>query len=201
MKNPLLIAALMLCGISIAHTQEFSLGPTLGINHAWISDAPGDTRGLIGLNAGLTMVYSTEEHWGLGLDLKYSGEGMMTEQRGITAKTRLDYVRVPLKVYYFFNNFEDDFRPKIYAGPSLGFLVGGQTEQFSEIGTIELDSKDFYEDFDLGLLLGTGFNYRLAERTWFNFDLAYAHGLTDIAKTGKGYNRNLNLNVGIAWGF
>ncbi len=200
MKNSLLIAGFVLGCTSFAHTQEFSIGPTIGINNAWISDAPGDTRGLLGFNAGLTMVYSTEEHWGLGLDLKYSGEGVVTEQRGAIAKTRLHYVRVPLKLYHFFNDFGNDFRPKIYVGPSFGFLAGGKTEQFLEVGTIEVDSKDLYEPFDLGLTFGTGFNYRIASRTWLNFDLAYGHGFTDIVKSGKGFNRNLNLNLGIAWG-
>ena len=130
MKNLLFITALVLGCISIARAQEFSLGPMLGINNAWIDEVPGDVHGQVGLNAGLTMVYSTEEHWGLGVDLKYSGEGVVTELRGLTAKTQLQYVRVPLKIYHFFNDFGDDFRPKIYIGPSMGFLFGGKTEQF-----------------------------------------------------------------------
>ncbi len=200
MKNLLFTAAFVLCGISIANSQEFSLGPTVGINNAWLEDAPGETQGLIGLNAGLTMVYSTEEHWGIGVDLKYSGEGVETKLRGLTAKTHLNYVRVPVKVIYFFNNFGNDFRPKIYLGPTLGILTGGKTERFLEVGTIKFDSKDLYEGVDLGLTFGTGFNYRVAPGTWLNLDLAYGHGFTDIAKSGTAYNRNLSLNVGLAWG-
>jgi hypothetical protein len=190
----------MLCGISIASTQEFSLGPTLGVNNSWIEDAPGDTKSLIGLNAGLTMVYSTEEHWGVGLDLKFSGEGMKTELRGETANTRLNYVRIPVKIIYFFNEFGNDFRPKIYLGPSLGILTGGETEVFLPVGTAKFDSKDLFEETDLGLTFGTGFNYRIAPGTWLNVDLAYGHGFTDIAKNGEAYNRTLSLNVGVAWG-
>ncbi|MFN0212739.1 MAG: porin family protein [Saprospiraceae bacterium] len=162
MKNLLFIAAFVLGGISISHSQEFSLGPTLGVTNAWLQDAPGDVNSLIGLNAGLMLVYSTEEHWGVGVDLKYSGEGMVTKFRGVEAKTHLNYVRIPVKVIYFFNEFSNDFRPKIYLGPSVGILAGGKTEQFLEVGTIKVDSKDIYEGVDLGLTFGTGFNYRVA---------------------------------------
>ncbi|MBC7774806.1 MAG: PorT family protein [Phycisphaerae bacterium] len=201
MKNMLFTAAFVFCGIMIAQSQEFSLGPSIGINTAWLQDAPGETNGLIGLNAGLTLVYSTEEHWGIGMDLKYSAEGVETELRGSKAQTHLNYARIPVKFIYFFNDFGNDFRPKIYLGPSLGILTGGKTEQFLEVGTNKVDSKDLYEDIDLGLTFGTGFNYRVAPGTWLNLDLAYGHGFTDIAKFGNNvYNRNLSLNVGLAWG-
>ena len=200
MKNLIITVAFALCSIAIAHTQEFSLGPTVGINNSWIDNVPGDIHAQIGFNAGLTLVYSTEEHWGVGMDLKYSGEGVQTKLRGITAHSHLNYVRIPVKILYFFNSFGNDFRPKVYLGPSFGLLAGGKTEQFLEVGTVKVDSKDVYEDFDLGLVFGTGFNYRIAPRTWLNVDLAYNHGFTDIAKFGEGYNRNVNMNIGIAWG-
>lgn len=200
MKNLIFTLAIVLCCTSLAHTQEFSLGPTVGINNAWIDKVPGDNDGQIGLNAGLTLVYSTEEHWGVGADIKYSGEGVQTKLRGVTAHSHVNYVRIPLKIIYFFNNFGNDFRPKIYLGPSFGLLAGGKTTQFLDAGTIEVDSKDLYEDFDLGLTFGTGFNYRISPGAWLNLDLAYGHGITDIAKFGEGYNRNVSLNVGVAWG-
>jgi len=200
LKNLLFTVAFVLCGVSILHSQEFSLGPTIGLNNAWIEDAPGETTGLLGLNAGLTLVYSAEEHWGIGMDLKYSGEGVTTELRGEKAKTHLNYVRIPFKITYFFNEFGNDFRPKIYLGPSVGILAGGKTETFLPEGTLKSDSKDLYEDVDLGLTFGTGFNYRVAAGTWLNLDLAYGHGFTDIAKTGEAYNRKLSLDIGLAWG-
>ena len=200
MKNLLLIFAFIATSLTVGYSQEFSLGPVVGVNFATLSDAPGQTRALVAPNAGLALVYSTEEHWGIGVDLKYSGEGVVTEQRGLTAKTKLNYVRVPVKFYYFFNKFGDDFRPKIYIGPSFGILAGGKTEQFTEIGTFKTDSKDLYEKFDAGALIGTGFNYRIGTGTWLNFDVAYAHGLLNIAKSGKRYNRNLFASIGLAFG-
>ena len=200
MKNLLFTTILFLSFFSITSAQEFSLGPTIGLNNSWIDDVPGDTEGLLGLNAGLTLVYSTEVHWGVGLDLKYYGEGVRTKLRNETANTRLNYFRIPLKLIYFFNEFGNDFRPKLYVGQSLGILTGGETRLFLPSGTAQVDSKDLYEEVDLGLLFGTGFNYRIAPATWLNLDLAYAHGITNIAKSGDAYNRNISLNVGLAWG-
>lgn len=200
MKNLLFISAFVLTSLSLAHTQDFSIGPTVGINYAWLADAPGDTEGLIGFNAGVTMVYSDFVHWGLGLDVKYSAEGGVTKQGGEIAQTHLNYVRVPLKIYHFFNELGDYLRPKIYIGPSFGYLIGGKTEQFLGVNTITFNSKDLYEPIDLGVLVGAGFNFSISDRTWFNFDVAYAHGLTNIAKADKVFNRNLNLNLGVAWG-
>jgi hypothetical protein len=79
-------------------------------------------------------------------------------------------------------------------------LAGGKTEQFLDPGTRTFNSKDLYESTDLGLVFGTGFNYHIAKATWLNLDLAYGHGLTNIAKIGKAYNRNVSLNIGVAWG-
>lgn len=200
MKNLFFISAIVLGSVSLAHTQDFSIGPTAGINYAWISNAPSDARGLLGLNVGVTMVYSFNEQWGLGMDLKYSGEGMAIEQGGLVAKTKLDYIRVPLKLYGFFNQLGDDFRPKVYIGPSFGFLIGGETEQFIGQTIRTVASKDWFEPFDLGVIVGTGFNYRLSQSTWLNFDVAYTHGLLDIVTVGEGSNRNMNVNLGIAWG-
>ncbi len=186
--------------LSVAQAQDFSLGPTIGFNYSWLSEIPGDVHALVGINAGLTMVYSSNEHWGLGVDLKYSGEGVVTKLGSVNATTHLEYIRVPVKIIYFFNNFEDRLRPKAYFGPAAGFLAGGKTELFRGTETIKVDSRDLYEDFDLGLILGAGFNYRIATRTWFNFDVAYSHGLSNISKTSDAFNRKLHLNLGVAFG-
>ncbi|HNE30290.1 MAG TPA: porin family protein [Saprospiraceae bacterium] len=184
------------------HAQVNSLGPTAGFNYAWMNNRD-NTSGRPGFNVGLTYTYSIFEKGGLGVDLRYSEEGMRLEQGNKTYTSELNYLRLPFKFHYFFNELEDDFRPKIYAGPSLGFLVGGDTEIASFEGlTTTVDSRDLFEKFDMGLVAGAGFNYRIASSTWLNFDVAYTHGLVDLPKNGSAsYNRNINVNLGVAWGF
>lgn len=184
-----------------AQAQQSSLGPSVGLNYAWLSDRD-NTTGRPSFNIGLTYTYSIIQNGGLGIDLRYSEEGTKQEVNGVELTTKLNYVRLPIKFFYFFGQLEDNFRPKIFAGPSLGFLVGGKSEIASEFGTTEVDSKDYFENFDVGVNAGLGFNYRLVESIWLNFGVAYTHGLTNVVKSGpETFNRNVNVNLGVAWGF
>lgn len=200
MKKVLFILVAVSIGF-YAQAQQSSLGPSVGFNFAWLSDLDNSSP-RPSFNIGLTYTYSIIQNGGLGVDLRYSEEGTKQEVNGSSLITKLNYVRLPVKFYYFFGQLEDDFRPKVFAGPTLGFLVGGKTEVRSENGTTKVDSKDYFEGFDFGINAGVGFNYRLAEATWLNFGVAYTHGFINVVKSGpESFNRNVNVNLGVAWGF
>jgi len=129
MKKSLLIAGFLLTGF-IAYSQDktaiktkaFSIGPSGGLGHSFMY--PYITRGMfLGSNLGVMSIYAPWEHWGIGLDVRYSMEGSKTRSLEGPRETDLDYVRVPIKGIYFFKHQEDDLRPKITLGPSLGFLA------------------------------------------------------------------------------
>jgi outer membrane protein W len=69
---------------------------------------------------------------------------------------------------------------------------------------MEIDAKDIYKSFDVGLLGSAGFHYNLVTNTWLHFDVSYYHGLSDISEdaitstTHK--NRNIGVNLGVAFG-
>lgn len=202
MKSYLLIVALCLSA-TFTFAQKNSIGPFAGINSSWVSDLAGDgdeMRNKIGLNAGLKYTYSNFVRFGLGADLYLSQEGAILKNAGEDTKTNLTYIRLPLKVYYFFNDLENPFRPKIYAGPSLGFLTNA-TVKVGDRDAVDID-ETLLENFDLGLQVGTGFNYKFAPRSWFTFDLNYNHGLTKIFTIGDNrFNRSVGVTMGLAWGF
>ena len=128
----------------------------------------------------------------------YSREGADATANNIETSTNLTYIRVPLKGYLFFRENEDRFRPKIFIGPSIGFLLDADRE----VGDDKFEVKDDFNTFDLGLTAGAGFNARLSESgTWFNFDAGYTHGLLDVAKEGDGANRTITLTAGVLFGF
>lgn len=175
--------------------SKFSFGPTAGIGSTSVSKTANSEFKLAG-SAGLSLVYSAMEHFGLGMDVKYSFEGVAANNL-YKSETNLNYVRIPLKAIYFFNNTGDKLRPKLFAGPSLGFLTSAKANDFDVINS--------FEKFDIGLLLGAGLNYRIANKTWFNTDISYTHGLKDItinvpANLESNQNRNLQLNVGVNFG-
>ncbi len=199
MKN--VFAALILCfgAAAISAQETLSFGPVIGANFSRISDIGNgvDVKFKPGLVAGGQLTYSSVNNWGIGAAVLYSREGVKTDNRGAESKINLTYIRVPLKGYFFFRDNEDNFRPKIFAGPSLGILLDAD----SKSGDVEVDMGDAYNTFDLGLTAGAGLNARIMEGTWFNLDIGYTYGILDVAENADGSNRGITATAGVAFGF
>ena len=104
---------------SSAETQYMSLGPTIGIGHSWLSDVDDQTVKPSG-HIGIAFIYSRFAHWGWGAELIASHEGFRREApNGVNMSVDPTYLRFTPKAYYFFGDYGDKCRPKIYAGPSL----------------------------------------------------------------------------------
>lgn len=193
----LMLTAAAIVSFAVTHAQlNLSAGPNAGFGHTWTS-GNGDNKYQPAGNFGVAVVYSHNNHVGLGLDLKYSIEGGKKEFANVDVTTRLNYLRIPVKGIYFFRDYGASFRPKISLGPSFGFLVGGK----QEVGSVETDAKDLYNSFDVGLLGSAGFHYNLVTNTWLHFDVSYYHGFSDISDASeKNKNRNIGVNVGVAFG-
>ena len=206
MKKIISTAILVIAMGTIAMAQDnLSLGPTAGFGHNWMSHSNNSKYQPAG-NLGLSLVYSPESHWGFGTDLKWSIEGGKTSSTNSTTTTRLDYIRIPVKAIYFFGDYGDQLRPKLTIGPSIGFLIGGKSElETNTAGVktiVETRAKEFARPVDLGIATSVGFNYRLVDRTWLNFDINYYHGLTDVVESPqiKQQNRNIGINLGVTFG-
>lgn len=188
--------------VTICNAQSnISVAPSAGLGHAWMSGDDDNIKDRYhpSANFGAAIVFSTENHFGVGLDLRYSFEGgnKKNKNASINRTTRLNYLRVPAKAIYFFRDVRASLRPNISLGPSFGFLLGGK----EEIGSSKYDAKDRYKSFDLGLLASAGVHYNLAANTWLQVDLNYYHGAVDVSETFEANrNRNLGINVGIAFG-
>ena len=199
----ILLALIVSIGFSLAAEAQskFSLGPNAGVGTSWLDNTANRKSKLAG-NVGLSLVYSAATHFGIGLDAKYSFEGGKYTASNQPVTVDLNYVRVPLKAIYFFGNYGNAVRPKVYVGPSFGFLAGGKTTIEPTPATkIVRDSKELYKSFDFGVTAGAGLNFRLVKNTWFNADVNYLHGITDIRKPEVNeHNRNLGVNVGVNFG-
>ncbi|MGN6293891.1 MAG: porin family protein [Chitinophagaceae bacterium] len=202
MKKFMIVLVVAVSATTI-HAQNLSLGPTAGFGHSWTSSDNGSQNGRFhsSYNIGGKLVYSFISHWGVSADVKFSSEG---ETLGLDKdnKTvmRANYIRIPLQGIYFFGDYGNRLRPKISVGPSFGFLVGGETKQHDDghvVSTVK--TKDLAENFDFGLTGAAGLNYRLARGTWLNADIAYYHGLTDMASSSvvNAKNRNIGVNIGV----
>ena len=205
MKKILFVFAILYCAITGAMAQEVAVGVTAGIGHSWLSDQAGRTLGHPAWNIGGTFLYSTARHWGFGFDIKYSREGRTTryEPDDHRERANLDYVRVPLRVTYFFNELDKDVRLKVSVAPTLGFLAAARYMIRDDNGH-EISNNSFknqVNSFDFGLTFGAGVNFRIAERAWLTTELAYYNGFANVAKDGgTTLNRNLAFNAGVMFG-
>jgi len=175
--------------------KTFSLGPAIGFGHTGIRNTVGTDIFKPNWSAGVIFNYSSQSHWGFAADVLWSMEGARVQSSGDEIDLTLQYIRVPLKVAYYFGDFEDDFRPKITLGPSMGFLIDGDSDSDS-YGTTDVTS--FYNKFDIGVNASLGFNWKLATNMWLNTDLNYYTGFTDI-RTNQ-YNSHFGLQLGLAFG-
>lgn len=203
MKKVVVLFVSIALVVTVRGQSKFSFGPNAGIGRSWISNTQ-DVKSLLAGNVGLSLVYSAAEHFGIGLDTKYSFEGGQSTVANITTTSNLNYVRLPLKAIYFFNKYGSKVRPKAFVGPSFGFLAGGEVEVIRNNAILETrKAKDLYNSFDFGVTAGAGLNIRLVKNTWFNTDINYLHGVSNIVKNNSGgnnYNRNFSVNLGVNFG-
>lgn len=192
MKNAFFSILFCACAAVLNAQETLSIGPVVGINFSKITDVR-NAEFNPGFTGGAQLTYSDINNWGVCAAMLYSQEGVDVGSSG----TELTYLRIPLKGYWFFRDNEDVFRPKIFAGLSLGLLLDSDVKY----GNTEVDVQNSYNGFDLGVSVGAGFNARIATGTWFNFDAGYTHGLLDVADNFNGKNRNIGVTAGVLFGF
>lgn len=208
-----------------AHAQDevarFTVGPRAGINIAHFTDVDNaDTK--TGLVAGVFMLYSFQEHFGISADLLYSMEGSSfksnTLVNGVVTNTdvssTLSYLRIPIQANLFLGNAGNMIRPKVTLGPCFGFLMGVKNEtDFSyDAGggnivssTTSNTDKDGYMGTDFGAIVGLGANIRLANRLWLNADARYYIGASKVFDSNDSSvsdikNQHVSISAGLGFG-
>jgi len=205
MKKLCIAFTMLLFTAFAAQAQETSVGITAGFGHSWLSNQDGKTLFHPALNIGGTFIYSTATHWGFGFDVKYSREGnrVRYSPSDNTVWNNLDYVRIPVRVTYFFNNLDSKIRPKVSLAPTMGFLAAAHYIAHDGNGReyANVSNKDNVNGFDFGLNAAIGVNFRVTERMWFTTELAYYNGFANVSKSGNtALNRNASINLGLTYG-
>jgi hypothetical protein len=207
-----LFAALPLGAAAQSPLSYFSLGPVGAIGGSWITQWPGDNENSTWVAAGLDLTYSKAENIGFGADLTISREGFDARYNvgGISRNLEATpvYLRFQPKVIYFFNQWGDAVRPKIWLGPSIGLRID-ETSDLNPDRPLLADEdlelgRNVFSRVDAGVTGGAGFNVRIAHGTWFTLGAAYYHGLVDVVDDEfterDSYNRHLGAMVGINFG-
>lgn len=199
----LLAVTMMFTSANAQTKNNYSIGVRAGVNTSAFGYFPLDDP-RFGMNAGISGVYSKWENHGIGADLLFSrtgGEYYLGEQEGRISRydAYTDYIRIQPKYYYFFNDLEDKFRPKVSAGVSVGFLTGAEADNMTGTRVSSFNS------VDAGGILGAGFNYTVSKAIWLSVDVEYLLSATqankiEVYQPDNLYTNNLSLNVGINFG-
>jgi outer membrane protein W len=211
MKKIILIFSSIFCAL-LTFGQRASIGITVGSGTTWMSNTNQMVVHKETCNVGATFVYSTEAHWGLGVDVKYSREGykhtydgtMQYTGKNMDERVSSDFIRIPIRAIYYFNDNSHKIRPNISVGPSFGFLTGGKIRNEDDMHHIYTKTPvmDAYKIFDFGIQGTVGVTFKLMESLWLSTDIAYYNGFLAQNKNGTAnvMNRNVVLNLGLRIG-
>jgi outer membrane protein W len=198
MKNCIILLLALTLSLSTVFAQEnVSIGPIAGVSLANFHGDIDNTNTKPGLTIGAFYNYSSKKGYGFSGQVLYTQLGAQTDNK--TNEINLNYVQVPLLFTFFFGEFGDRLRPKVFIGPSLNFMVSANDKNGNNInGT---SNNRIYNVFDLGLTGGLGFNYELTQKVWLNFDVRYGLGLLDVTKDPNRsiQNRNFGINLGLSF--
>lgn len=177
--------------------QNVSIGPVIGLNYSTVSNNSG-AEFKAGFVGGIFANYSTKTDFGFNGSLIFSQLGNNVEDSD--NYLTLNYLQVPINLVYYFGEGmrEGSFRPKLFIGPYIGYLVSAKSPGFTNEQTL-----NFFNALDYGANIGAGFNYAIKNKTWLNVDLKYGYGFANIPKDGsvlsKFQNRTLSLTAGISF--
>ena len=184
---------------TFAQTKVWSVGPEAGVSFSRYGKDASTNDFKSGAIGGMFLTYSILNTFAVTTKLLYSQKG--ASFKSIDTKQTLNYFEVPV-IGRFFLNKEGTLRPNIFVGPSFGFLLGA-TNKVGSSDRVDIGSyKNIFNDFDMGVTGGLGFNFLISNETYFIIDARYTHGLSDITKANGNVNNNaFGLTAGISFGF
>ena len=195
MKTKLfLLGALLTMSFAGFAQSTYSWGPKVGLNFSSYRPKVETFDVLTGANAGLFFNYAVN-NWGLMVEANYTQLG--TEVNNGTNLERLHYIQVPVSGVYYFGEYGDAVRPKLFAGPYLGFLLSSTDKNGDELS----NGQQVRNTTDIGGQIGAGFNLRIKNQVWLNTDVRYMIGFSDVTKEPSTTFRNsgVGINVGVSF--
>ncbi len=178
--------------------QRFSAGPRLGVNLSNFTGGSVDTKPIAGLAAGVFLMYSSLNHFGISADLLYSQKGAKIQA---PYKQRINYLEIPIALRYFLNR-GGDFRPNLFVGPAIGFKLSATETNLTTDARRDMASE--INAVDLGLLAGFQLNFKgLGARQRFLIDGRYTYGLpetftrTDVNRHNSVFTLTLGYGFGV----
>jgi outer membrane protein W len=181
--------------------KTWSIGPELGVNFSKAGRDALENDMKTGVLAGFFLTYSVVDNFGITTKFLLSQRGSQTTVNGVTSKTTLNYVEIPILARFFLNK-SGSFRPNLFVGPSLNYLAGGTTK-VGDADAVKIPNyTESLNTIDLGITGGLGLNFAIADETRILLDARYVYGLSDVTKGGSNINnQTISISAGIQFGF
>ncbi len=188
----ILFAALLVMVFAVSASaqtyQKFGIKGGLNI-FKFYGDDVGDVDHLTSYAIGFSYSYGFNELFALEPELYYSKKGWKIEE----LKMQEGYIEIPVLFKVNFPIAGSDWKPKLFAGPYLAFLIG------AKLG--ELDVKDQLNSSDAGLVIGAGVDLEaIAGMQSLSFDFRYSIGFTKVtADDSEAFNNGFQFLLGYGY--
>jgi opacity protein-like surface antigen len=189
MKKLIILATFFLLLINLHSSAQLRkntdifLGPVAGFGDSWVSNMPGTPLFMPSGFAGVEFIGFIDAHFAFGGQLNAAAEGY-NYSYGKEDKVRPEYLRLPLRVYYYFGDRTNRVRPDIFVGPAFGYKLSEYKVGIMAVGgdgeTSTPGGADIFKNFDTGIDGGAGIAIALSDKTSLKVDLEYYKGFTDV---------------------
>ncbi len=220
-QNVLTIAALLLTA-TFSYAQV-SVGAKAGVYTSFIDvtdAAEGLTQNVEGLTSptyGLVAEIGLGENFSFQPELLYTTKGFQVSEgininlgglpipAGVTARTKINYLEVPVLAKYKFGT--EGLRFNVTAGPVVSYAVNGQLDTRANLlfdinpikTNIDLDALN-YERLEISASVGAGMAYETSGGEFFA-DARYVHGFSDLYNAPVVDLNLKNRGVGVTVGY
>jgi hypothetical protein len=202
MKKLFFIAMMTIAGFGTAQAQQtsgFKLGGNIGANFAAVTDNSGQnsTDAITSFNIAATGEYYFSDRWGLKakliLDNKGWGNGFISDGSGNVTITdfSLTYLTLPVMANWHFGSTRKWY---LNFGLYAGFLLNGEADANG------MDISEAIQSVDVGLALGIGYKFPIAENTFMFIEYDGQGGFLDVFEDNLGdavRNSRSSFNLGI----
>jgi hypothetical protein len=196
MKKIVLLAVMLAMSASAAFSQV-SFGVKGGLNLANATNNNGETDMKPSFYVGGLMEYRISDFFGISPELLYSRQGAKSEQDGVTAKIRLNYINLPvLAKIYVAEGLSFDL------GPQVGFLIDSDiwAKAGDQTVTVDLPSSEFNtpapNTLDVSFAMGLTYNFNKCF-----VQGRYNLGLTTVFEEDEMNAKHSVIQVGVGYRF
>lgn len=195
--------ALLMIMLSAVQTysQKLSIGIHAGLNFAGASITPSQTTGTrTGIIIGGMVDIGISNEFSVAPGLQYISKGASSSEGGVTSTTSVNYFEIPVLAMYKFRS--NEFTPHVFAGPNFAFKLSASSESSGSGSSSSSDAGSSFSGFDMGLMFGTGSEYKVSSNMSVYLDLAYSLGLSNISSESSVSikNNGIRLIGGVKFG-